>query len=389
MNLREFFGTARLYWKTFTAAALTVLALGAAWLVLKPLQYVSTAQLLVSLNGTTTANAYQNDNVVAGRVNSYVVLLTSEVVSQRVVDKLGLTMSPGQLATKVSAVQVPPNTAIIDIAVTDPSADQARRIADTVADEFVAYTRALESPTGVDAQKVETSVVSQASAPQSRLAERIAIGGLIGVLALLAGAVAVWIRSATDRVVRTPAQARSAAGLPVLAVADSGNAESADALEPYRRVHAALKSHDGPVIEISAADAGADAAVIAGNLGRATVFAGAKCVVVDTTGTEATEDAAGESVSVGTNGEPDTLVATQWAANPETAWSVLEGLERDYQKVIIATPQIAAGASAISEHAGAVVLVVPLGHSRQAEVRRAADSLTGVGAQVAGVLVVK
>ena len=232
VNLREFFDTARLYSKTFAAAALTVAILGIGWLLLSPLQYVSTAQLLVSVNGTSTANAYQNDNVVAGRVNSYVALLTSEVVSQRVVDKLGLKMSPGELATKVSAVRVPPNTAIIDIAVTDPSAEQARRIAGTVADEFVAYTQALESPTGVDAQKVQTSVVSQASQPRSRLAERIAIGGLIGVLALLAGAVAVWIRAATDQVVRTPSQARNATDLPVLAVADSGDASSPDALDP-------------------------------------------------------------------------------------------------------------------------------------------------------------
>ena len=133
MNLREFLDTARLYWKTFTAVTVAVLALGIAWLLLTPLQYVSTAQLLVSLNGTTTANAYQNDDVVAGRVNSYVALMTSEVVSQRVVDKLTLGISADELAAKVSAVQVPPNTAIIDIAVTDPSAERARQIADTVA----------------------------------------------------------------------------------------------------------------------------------------------------------------------------------------------------------------------------------------------------------------
>lgn len=209
MNLREFLAAARQYWKTFTAVFLTVLAAGIAWLVLSPLQYVSTAQLLVSLNGTTTASAYQNDAVVGARVKSYVALLTSDVVSQRVIDKLGLSMSPAQLAAKVSAVQVPPNTAIIDIAVTDPSPEQARRIAGAVAEEFVAYTKALESPTGADAQKVQTSVVTQASEPRSRQAERIAIGGLIGVLALLAGSAAVWMRSASHRPAHAVSRARS------------------------------------------------------------------------------------------------------------------------------------------------------------------------------------
>ena len=390
MNLGEFLSTIRLYRKTFAATTLAVLALGAAWLVLVPLQYVSTAQLLVSLNGTTTASAYQNDDVVAGRVNSYVALLTSDVVNQRVVDKLGLAMSPEQLAGKVSAVQVPPNTAVIDIAVTDPSAGQARTIADTVASEFVAYTQSLESPTGEDAQKVQTSVVSAASEPRSRLLERIAIGGLIAILAVLAGAVAVWLRAVTDRVVRTPSQARNATGLPVLAVADSGDAGTLDALEPYRRLRAALKASggpdDGPVVEISPADVDVDATGIAANLGRATVFAGARCVVVDATGGEVSDAQVSDVVAAGAGGagEPDTLADA-------AGWESLERLERDYQKIIVATPPVLSdpSASVISEHADAVVLVVRLGQSRRADVRRAAESLTGVGAQVTGVLAVR
>ena len=191
MSLREFLRTVRMYRKTFAAAVLTVAALGAAWLILTPLQYVSTAQLLVSLNGTSSANAYQNDDVVAARVNSYVALMTSDVVGQRVIDKLGLKMNPRELATKVSAVQVPPNTAIIDIAAVDSSPERARQLADTVANEFVSYTKALESPTGEDAQKVKTSIVSAASQPRSRLPELVALAGLVGVLALLVGALSL------------------------------------------------------------------------------------------------------------------------------------------------------------------------------------------------------
>lgn len=381
MNLREFFDTARLYWKTFTAVAVTVLALGIAWLLLTPLQYVSTAQLLVSVNGTTTANAYQNDDVVAGRVNSYVALVTSDAVSQRVVDKLGLQMSPGELATKVSAVKVPPNTAIIDIAVTDPSAERARQIADTVANEFVAYTQALESPTGEDAQKVQTSVVSSANAPRSRLAERIAIGGLIGVLAVIAGAAAAWVRAATDRVLRTPAQARNATALPVLAVVGSEDAGSLDALEPYRRLRAALKRAGGPVIEIAPADVHADVTGVGVNLGRAMVFAGERCIVVDASGGE---NAVGEAIIVGHGGEPDTLATSAVRES-------LERLRRAYQWIIIATAPVLSspGASVLSEQAAVVVLVFALGQSRRSTIRRAAESLTGVGAQIAGVLAVR
>lgn len=52
-----------------------MLVLGIGWLVLSPLQYVSSAQLLVSVNGTSTANAYENDNVVGcrGRAGDHVL----------------------------------------------------------------------------------------------------------------------------------------------------------------------------------------------------------------------------------------------------------------------------------------------------------------------------
>lgn len=198
MNLREFLGTVRVHWKTFAAVTLAVLALGIGWLVLAPLQYVSHAQLLVSVGGSATANAYQNDAVVASRVNTYLALLTSDAASQRVVDTLGSPLTATGLAATITAVQVP-NSAIIDIATTAPSAEQARLVAQTVADEFVGYVASIEAPTGEDAQKVKVTVVSSASEPASRLVERIAIGAVIAVIAALSGATAVWLRSSGSR----------------------------------------------------------------------------------------------------------------------------------------------------------------------------------------------
>ena len=195
MDLKAYLAAVRRHWRVFVAVVVPVLVLGLTWLLLTPAQYVSTTQLLVSINGSTTATAYQNDDVVTGRVNSYIALLTSDVVSKRVVDKLHLPMTPREFAAKVSATNVPPKTSIIDVAVTDTSPAQARLLADTVADEFINYASALETPTGEDDQKVRTTVVSTASAPRSRLAERVALGLLTALAAVLVGAVAVWIRS--------------------------------------------------------------------------------------------------------------------------------------------------------------------------------------------------
>ncbi len=167
---------------------------------------------MVSIDGSTTAAAYQNDEVVAGRVNSYIALLTSEVVNQRVVAALGLPETASELAAKVSATNVPPKTALIDVAVTDPSPERAKLIANTLAREFITYTDALETPTGQDRQKVHTKVVTAASEPRERGAERIILVALAALAGLVLGAVAVWVRARTDPLVRTADRRRRRRG---------------------------------------------------------------------------------------------------------------------------------------------------------------------------------
>ena len=43
-------------------------------------------------------------------LHSYIALLTTDVISQRVIDRLGLSIFPSELASKISATDVPPDT---------------------------------------------------------------------------------------------------------------------------------------------------------------------------------------------------------------------------------------------------------------------------------------
>jgi capsular polysaccharide biosynthesis protein len=200
MNLRALLAAIRRYWRTFLGVTVPLLALGGIGLYFIPLQDVSTTELLVSIQGSTTAAAYQNDGVVAGRIGSYIPLLTSDVVAQRVVDKLGLPLTASELAAKISAVNVPPSTALIDVAVADESPDRARQLADTVASEFISYTGALETPTGEDGQKVTTTVVTAASEAKARIGELVVLGVAVALVALALGAWAVRMRARRDPV---------------------------------------------------------------------------------------------------------------------------------------------------------------------------------------------
>jgi capsular polysaccharide biosynthesis protein len=302
LNLKTFVAAVRRYVKTLVAVAGVVFAVGLAWIILTPAKYVSTTQLMVSISGSTTAAAYQNDEVVAGRINSYIALLTSDAVSQRVIDKLGLSMTAPELAAEISATNVPPKTSVIDVAVTDESPARARLIADTLASEFINYTNALETPTGEDGQKVHTTVVSPASEPRERRAERVILGVLAGLTALLLGSVAVWIRSRIDPVVRTADQAAATAGVPVIGCVTSAQAVTVDELNGYRRLRTRLRTvidksgradDLGHVWVVASATGEVDAATAASNLGRAMELAGSRSIVLDAYVAEA--DVAGDA----------------------------------------------------------------------------------------------
>lgn len=395
MNLKTFLATIRLYWKTFVIVTLFVVAAGAALLVLTPMQYVSTAQLMVSIQGSTTAAAYQNDTVVTGRVNSYIALLTSDIASQRVIDKLGLPLTASELAAKVSATNVPPSTSIIDVEVTDSSPEQARRIADTLATEFVSFTDALETPTGEDGQKVRTTVVTTASEPQSQLVERIGLGVLVLLAALLLGAVAVWIRSVTDRVVRTPDQAAKAARVPTLGTVSPIAASTFADLDGYRQLRTRLRSTSGAnvggVVELASADNDVDVFDVASNLGRAMVLGGSRSVVVNAADPKSSSSA--PDLVQGIDGSPDILCLSDWAEEPDNvatraASELIERLKSEYAHVIVAAPPLLSSptASVVGEYANSVVLLVSATNTKRKAVRRAADKLSATGATLTGVI---
>ena len=242
LNLKAFLTAVRRYWLTFVLATVAVFVVGLTWILLSATQFVSSTQLMVTISGSTTATAYQNEDVVEGRINSYIPLMTSGVVAQRVIDKLGLPLTTSEVAARINATRVPPKTSIIDVTVTDDSPGRAQLIADTLASEFVSYAEALETPTGEDSQKVHTTVISTATEARGNYAERILLGVLTAFAALLFGAIAVWIRARTDPIVRTADQAAAAAGVPVLGYLPPASTSSRDDFGISRRVSALLRS---------------------------------------------------------------------------------------------------------------------------------------------------
>jgi capsular polysaccharide biosynthesis protein len=214
LTLKQFLAAVRRFRLTFLLVTAAVFVLALTCILLSPAKFVSTTRLMVSIEGSTTSAAYQNDEVAAQRVNSYVPLLTSGVVLQRVIDRLGLRLTAPELADKIDATNVPPKTSLIDVEVTDESPDRARRIADTLATEFIAYSTAMETPTGEDSHKVHTTVVTPAAEGRESPFERVLLGVLAALAALLLGAVAVWIRAAREPALPVAKQDTAGADMP-------------------------------------------------------------------------------------------------------------------------------------------------------------------------------
>jgi capsular exopolysaccharide synthesis family protein len=195
LNLRDIMRALRARWLIVcVTTVVAVLGAVAVTLLTTPLYQAST-RLFVSTaaGGDTLTDKYQGTLFSQERVLSYSQLLTGETLAQRTVDKLGLDMSAGELAGRVSATATP-DTVLIDVGVLDESPVRARDIANTLSDEFVAMARDLETPEDGSAPDARVVVEQRASIPgepvtpkKSRnIAASLAVGLLLGVgLALL------------------------------------------------------------------------------------------------------------------------------------------------------------------------------------------------------------
>jgi receptor protein-tyrosine kinase len=111
-------------------------------------EYTATTRLFVAATGgNSSSEAYSGSQFSEQRAESYAQMITSEQLTQRVVDKLKLPMSAEALSSEVTAAIVP-RTVLLDVSATDPSPDRAAAIANSLADAFIQYAGPLETPAG-------------------------------------------------------------------------------------------------------------------------------------------------------------------------------------------------------------------------------------------------
>ena len=154
---------------------------------------------------------------VTGRVASYSSLASQRGLMQRVIDRLNLTLSPDQLATRISS-EVPEGTSFIDISAKEDTADKAQILATALSEEFVNYIEELETPNGQEASQIKATITDPATfdgdpvAPQTML--NLIIAALLG---LVLGAGLALIRDLLDNTVKSVEDVEEVTKAPVMA----------------------------------------------------------------------------------------------------------------------------------------------------------------------------
>ncbi|MGY1846806.1 polysaccharide biosynthesis tyrosine autokinase [Blastococcus sp. SYSU DS1021] len=259
--------------------------------------YSSSTQLFVSTSTTTdTSTAYQGNLFSQQRVTSYAQLLTGEELASRVVADLGLELTPAEVAAKVTATAVP-ETVILEVSVTDSSAQRAQDIAASLAQQFTQQVTELETPEGGEASTVKVTTVEGADLNEAPVSpdpiRNVALGAVLG---LLLGLGLALLRSRLDNTVKTPEEIRSLTGTGVIGTVleDPRLAEEhlvADlddhsiSAEAYRAIRTNLQfldvDHPPRAIIVSSAIPGEGKSTLAVNLATALAQQGSRVMLIE------------------------------------------------------------------------------------------------------------
>ncbi|MGW4366396.1 protein tyrosine kinase [Nocardia takedensis] len=321
MGLVDYLRIARRRWPALPAGLILGVAVAGFQIQSATTTYSATSTMYVSMaTGTSVADSYQGGLAAQQRVRSYLELVASDTVVDRVIGQLALRMSREELRAEISA-DSPPATTLLRVTVTDAQPERARLLTDEVVSQFRALVDELETIERTAAPAARVAVVDRAERPTvaSGPADTKTLAlGLVAGLLLGAAAAAIWER--LDRRVR---EASEVSGLlPPLGALTTGSESLLDDLRALRT----RLPHKAKSVLVSAFERGS-APELAAGLAESVAATGGKVLVVDTETPTLTAAsivaplpvAAPQSAVEGDwpvrNGMPDAAVAAQAAGS--------------------------------------------------------------------------
>lgn len=177
----------------------------------------TTTLFLRSPDSDSSSSAYQGDLFTRQRGLTYVDFVQSPELARKVIERLSLPESPGELIAKTTA-SIAQDTVLLQISVTDPDAQHAADIANGYGEEMAAYIAEMENirdpdiaPLAVQLAPAQADAAVSSGMGPTFLA---AIGLAAGVLIILA---LLWLLEWLDPRVRSRREVEDLSQAPVLA----------------------------------------------------------------------------------------------------------------------------------------------------------------------------
>jgi MPA1 family polysaccharide export protein len=187
----------------------TIALLGSVFFI-KP-KYTSTTRIYVVSRSSDTTLTNQDLQAGSYLVNDYKEVITSSEVLASVIDQEKLSMSAGQLSGEIS-VNIPTDTRVISISVTDTDAQRACDIANTVREVAAEKIKAVTKVDDVTTLESATKA-SHPSSPNVK--KNAAIGFLAGAFVAIVG---ILVAEVLDDRVRRPEDIEETLGMTLLGV---------------------------------------------------------------------------------------------------------------------------------------------------------------------------
>lgn len=444
MDIHDYLGVLRRGWALIVLGLLVGLAGGWFAQQLEQPVFSATSRELVtsqSTGATDLNDTVQANGLAAGRVASYVLVASSGLVLQPVIDELNLDLSVDELASQISVVS-PPNTVVIEITATAATPALAQNIANAVSASFSsviaeqlepeptpeptprptleANGTPIPEPVVTLLRIVNIEEAERPTEPQQAIGPFFLVIGAIAGLGL--GLVGASLREALDRRVRTRRDIAGITEAPVigslrrdralrsdpLAGGDRANGSVSESFRAVRTGIGHLRVRDRrSAFVITAMNRGNGATTVTANLAVAIAKTATSVVVIDAniaspelTGVLGARGARGltdvlagqavleEVLRPGPHGTRVLAVGTHPGATTEllateAMRSLLTQLRDTFDVVLVDAPAIAVGTEAtiLGSFGCATILVVPAGAVTRPRLAEALATLA-IGGQV-------
>lgn len=432
MELREYLDVLRRRWVSVVVVTLVMVAAASALTLATTPRYTATTRLFFAVEGgQSVTDLAQGSTFAEKQMTSYAEVATSPLVLDAVIDRLGLSTDAVRLADSVTAT-VPPETVIIEIAVTDPDAQQAARIANAIGAKVSEVAADLSPGRDGGGSAVRATTLAPALVPEAPSSPRVARNlGVAGILGLLLGLGVALLWHVLDTKVRSEADVRALTDSPVLGVIGYDekvpshpvflrDAPMSGAAEAVRRLRTNLQFTDlgdrPRSIVISSSIPGEGKTTTALNLSVSLADAGSRVILVDADlRRPSVADCLGLEGRVGLttvligraevadvvqpwqDSTLDVLPSGRIPPNPSELLGskamerLLALLTKSYDVVIMDSPPLlpVTDAAVLSNLAGGSLLVVGADRIHRPQLVEAIDTLAAAGAHVHGVVLNK